>query len=301
MVWFVALHMVSCLKGHKMGVLWWGSWVYVAYADCYFGFKPDLPNFSILLPWWGEVVKVTSSDGSVISFRFVLKSLLRVFKIRNRSKNSSAKKASSLVLPKGWACRQARPQLVPSDNQHLTAIYALQFLVIILRCKPTEARKSTLLPVAFQSVGVSICTYVYNHRRRCLRRAKNCTHPGVLYAMTTANSEEESILLLSRHPPRGRRAGPGQFGRWGAGGLLPAWPTTSKFPFGWSCPPLTAPPRKQSSAFHLVIVGSAPGLNTSAPLCWEEQPPKGAGAVRSGFSRLESWRDHISKGLFPAR
>lgn len=170
MVWFVALHMVSCLKGHKMGVLWWGSWVYVAYTDCYFGFKPDLPNFSILLPWWGEVVKVTSSDGSVISFIFVLKSLLRVFKIRNQSKNSSAKKASSLVLPKGWACRQAQPQLVPSDNQHLTANYTLQLLVIILRGKPTESRKSTLLPAAFQSVGISICTYVYNYRRRCLRK-----------------------------------------------------------------------------------------------------------------------------------
>lgn len=42
MVSFVALHVVSCLKGHKMGVLWWASWVYVAYADWYFGFRPDL-------------------------------------------------------------------------------------------------------------------------------------------------------------------------------------------------------------------------------------------------------------------
>lgn len=58
MVQFVALHLASCLKGHKMGVLWWGSWVYVAYADWYFGFKPDLPNFPFC--FYDEVVELTS-------------------------------------------------------------------------------------------------------------------------------------------------------------------------------------------------------------------------------------------------
>lgn len=168
--------------------------------------------------------------------------------------------------------------------------------------RTSRSQEICIAPIAFQSASVSICTYVYIYRCRCVHRAKkNCTHPGILCAVTTADSGEEYILLLSRCPPWGWHAAPGCFGRAGAGGLLPAWHTTSKFPFGWSCPILTTPPRKQSSPFHLVIVGSASGLSTSAPLCWEEQPPKGAGAVRSGFTRLESWRDPISKELFPAR
>lgn len=69
----------------------------------------------------------------------------------------------------------------------------------------------------------------------------------------------------------------------------------------WLVLPHTDPRRKQFSAFHLVIIGSAPGLSASASPCWEEQPRKGAAAVRSGFSCLESWRDHISQELFPAR
>lgn len=55
--------------------------------------------------------------------------------------------------------------------------------MIVLWGEPTEARETYIAPVAFQSMGVSVCRYVYIYTRRCVHRAKkNCTHPGILHS-----------------------------------------------------------------------------------------------------------------------
>jgi len=162
---------------------------------------------------------------------------------------------------------------------------------MILRGQPTEARKlrwSRSLP----ECGVSVCAYVYICTRSCVHRAKkNCTHPAILCAATAADSEKECVLQLAGCQRRGWHAAPSCFGN-SQPGTPPCWQVL---------PHAGRPSRKQTNMFHRVIIGSAPRPSTSGSLCCEEQPPKRAGAVRSGFSLLESWRDHISKELFPVR
>lgn len=161
-----------------------------------------------------------------------------------------------------------------------------------------RSKKMYVAPVAFQSVCVpvclDICTCVCAYSKESLHTSGDPLFHTYCICKAQADSAHECTKLLACSA----LAVPGS--RVARSTWLELPGTAPENHPVVSLAHASHPPGKQLSVFHLVIVGSTPEPNTSASLCWREQPPKGAGAFRSGFSQLESWRDRINKELFPA-
>lgn len=81
-------------------------------------------------------------------------------------------------------------------------------------------------------------------------------------------------------------------------GLLPAWHASRTLPLATPAP-TDCPPKKTASCFSPCHPWQHSWAKHKCLSLLGEAATEGSRGCESGFPRLQSWRDHISEGLFP--